>query len=243
MNVNEWFIEGYNLPKPLSNKETYELFDKVNHGDDKAREKILNYNIRLVLYRVVGRFRAVNYDKKDLVSIGNIGLIKAVDTFDLSKKTAFSSYATRCIDNEILMFLLKLNRESNPVSLSEMIDCECDDDKRELIVEDLICDDINIAEQYENKETYNIISQIIDNLPERSRKIIRLYFGFDNGKICSQDEIATMFNIIQSGVSKLIKRILKQIKVQLDEWNVKYEEKKEDSNIIVKKRVIKKNRI
>lgn len=65
MNVDEWFIEGCNLPKPLSNKETYELFDKVNHGDDKAREKILNYNIRLVLYRVVGRFRAVNYDKKD----------------------------------------------------------------------------------------------------------------------------------------------------------------------------------
>lgn len=104
MNTEELFLDANDLPKPLSKDELSELFDKIKLGDEEAKNKVIEHNIRLVLYEVTKKFRTVNYDKKDLISIGNVGLIKAVLTFDKSRNMEFATYAVKCIDNEILQF-------------------------------------------------------------------------------------------------------------------------------------------
>ena len=111
MNTDKLFIDDYNPPGPLSNQEVNKLLEKIKQGDECARKKLAEHNIRLVIYEVTRRFNSVPYDKKDLISIGNIGLMKAISTFDISKKTKFLTYAVKCIDNEILMFLRNLRKE------------------------------------------------------------------------------------------------------------------------------------
>ena len=108
MDIDELFIDANNLPRPLSKKQTYELLDKINDGDKQALEILSRHNVRLVLSEVTRRFKLVEYDKKELVAIGNVGLVNAIKTFDKSKNIEFSTYAVRCIDNQILMFLRKI---------------------------------------------------------------------------------------------------------------------------------------
>lgn len=213
MNTEELFIDANNLPKTLPKDQVNVLLDKIKHGDEEAIKIMVEHNIRLVLKEVTVRFKSVAYDKKDLVSIGNLGLIKAVETFDKSKNVAFSSYATRCIDNEILMFLRKLKKNQSCDSLDETI--VCDMDGKELKLGDTISDKRDIVEEYEKKETYQIIREIVKELPDRDRKIIMLQFGFYNNKIYNQDEIADITSISQPHVSRLTKRILKRIGEQL----------------------------
>lgn len=105
MNIDEFFRDGHRLPRPLTKDELHQLFKELNEGSQEARNKLIIHNIRLVLYEVTHKFKNVDYDKKDLVSMGNLGLIKAIHTYDISKGFSFSAYATRCIDNEILIFL------------------------------------------------------------------------------------------------------------------------------------------
>ena len=121
MNTDELFIEGHKLPQPLSKEEVYKLIQEANEGSKEARDKLVTHNIRFVLYEVTNKFQKVDYDKKDLVSIGNLGLIKAINTYDLSKGFEFATYATRCIDNEILMFLRKLKKEQAVDSIDRVI--------------------------------------------------------------------------------------------------------------------------
>ena len=121
MNTEELFLDANDLPKPLSKDELSELFDKIKLGDEEAKNKVIEHNIRLVLYEVTKKFRTVNYDKKDLISIGNVGLIKAVLTFDKSRNMEFATYAVKCIDNEILQFLRKLKKLQNIDSLDRTI--------------------------------------------------------------------------------------------------------------------------
>ena len=214
MNNNELFIDEHKIPKSLSKHEVYELLKKIKLGDEKAREKLVELSIRIVLYRVIGRFKSVKYDKKDLVSIGNIGLMKAITTFDTSKNIEFATYATRCIDNEILMFLRKLKKEQKVDSLNRRINY--DKDGKELKFEDIISDKTDIVEEYTVNETYQIIRQIVKDLPERDREIIMLYFGFYNDKTHTQKEIADMLSISQSLVSRLITKIIKRLGKQLE---------------------------
>ena len=105
MNTDELFVDSHELPWPLSKEETYKLIQEANEGSKEARDKLVTYNIRLVIYEVIHKFKNVDYDKKDLVSIGNIGLLKAINTYDLSKGFEFSTYAIKCINNEIVTFL------------------------------------------------------------------------------------------------------------------------------------------
>ncbi len=213
MNSDDLFIDT-NLPKPLSKKEIYSYFEKMKQGDMKAREEIINHNIKLVLYQVKNRFNDTPYEQKELVSIGLIGLIKSVDTFDTTKNYSFASYATRCIDNEILMFLRKGKKSLSDQSLDSPISTDSEGDERTLqdILED---DNADLITQYERKETQNIIREIINNLSNRDQKIIILYFGFHNNQIYSQKEIADQLGISRSYVSRLIQRIVKQIEKQL----------------------------
>ena len=218
MNTDELFIDGHKLPKFLSKQEVYELLEKIKQGDELAREKLVEHNIRLVLYEVTGRFKSVEYDKKDLVSIGNVGLMKAITTFDTSKKVEFATYAIRCIDNEILMFLRKLKKAQNVDSLDRTINH--DKDGNELKIEDTISDETDIVEEYTDNETHQIIRQIVKDLPDRDREIIMLHFGFYNDKTHTQKEIADMMSISQSYVSRLITKIVKKLGQQLQQKGV-----------------------
>lgn len=213
MNTDELFIDANQLPKPLSKSQTYELLDKVEQGDEEAKKIIAEHNIRLVLYEVTTRFKYVEYDKKDLVSIGNIGLIKAITTFDKSRKVEFSAYTARCIDNEILMFLRKIKKDQNVDSLNKQI--KHDKEGRELKIEDIISDTSNIIEDYEKNITYKNIQEIIKKLPNRDKEIIILRFGFYNNEVHTQEEIANMMSISRSYVARLIAKIVKRIGQEL----------------------------
>ena len=218
MNTDELFIDANKLPKPLPKSQVNELLDKVKQGDENAIKMIIEHNIRLVLYEVNNRFKSVEYDKKDLVSIGNVGLMKAVTTFDKSKKVEFTTYATRCIDNEILMFLRKLKKDQKVDSFDKTI--THDKEGKELKIEDTISDETDIVEDYEKNITYKIIREIVKELPDRDREIIMLHFGFYNNEVHTQKEIADMMSISQSYVSRLITKIVKKIGIQLQNCGV-----------------------
>ena len=215
MNMNELFIEGYDLPIALSKKESYELFIKMEQGDELARQKLIEHNVRLVIFEVRKHFSTVEHEKKELVSIGIIGLIKAIDTFDLSKKIEFATYASRCIDNEILMFLRKLKKHKDVDSLDKTI--KRDKEGNDFKLEDIIKDDFDIVENYTDNETYKHIRKIVGELPYREQKIIMLHFGFIGGRVYKQDEIAKKLSLSQSYVSRLITKTVRQIGKQLEE--------------------------
>ena len=228
MGYNDIFIEGYKIPKKLPKEEMYYLLDKVSQGDTDARQKLIEHNIRLVIYEVNGRFNTLEYDKSELVSIGILGLVKAVDTYDASKKIEFSTYAARCIDNEILMFIRKLKKEKTIDSLDRPIGGEGSDKKIKL--EDTISSDVDIETSYEDEEDYAEVRRIVYSLPEREREIIMLSFGFYDGRVYKQREIADKLNISRSYASRLIAKIVKDIKKQLEEVGIV------EPDLIVRKR-------
>ena len=215
MSTDELFIDAKKLPNPLPKSQINELLDKVKQGDEDAIKIIVEHNIRLVLHQVSTKFKSVEYDKKDLVSIGNIGLMKAVTTFNKAYKVEFSTYAARCIDNEILMFLRQLKKNQKLDSLDRTI--THDEEGKELKIKDTISDESDIVEDYEKNITYKIIREIVKKLPDQDREIIMLHFGFYNDKIHTQKEIADMMSISRSYVSKIITKIVKRIGVQLQD--------------------------
>lgn len=113
MSENELFLDGVKLPEKLTKTEVIDLFEKMDNGEESAKKKIIEHNIRLVLYRVEKRFKNIDYDKEDLVSIGIMSLIKAVENFNITKNTEFATFACRCIDNELLMILKHIMKMSN----------------------------------------------------------------------------------------------------------------------------------
>lgn len=209
MNMDELFIDSHKLPEQLSQEELSNMIQQFKDGSKEARNKIITHNIRLVLSEVLCRFSSVNYDKKELVSIGVVGLVNAVDNYDMSKGYRFSSYAVKCIDNEILMFLRKLKKYNKVDSLDKIVSYK--KDGGEIRLEDLICDNTDLVEENETVEVHEIIRETVKDLPERDREVIRLAFGFYNNKIYNKTQIADKMNISQSYVSRLIVRILKKI--------------------------------
>lgn len=206
MNFDKLFIDGYDLPQPLPKEELYDL---IKDGSKDARDKIAIHNIRLVFHEVISKFKNVNYDKQDLISIGNLGLAKAINTYDLSKGYEFTTYAAKCIDNEILMFLRKLKRKQDVDSLD--IPVYQDKEGSELKLGDILSDDRDLVEDYENTEIHEIIREVIKELPNRNREIVMLYFGFYDDRRYSQYEIADKFGISQVQVSRIITKIVKKI--------------------------------
>lgn len=214
--VDEIFIDGNKLPKKLTKQEIHILFEKYKNGDEEARQMIIVHNVRFVLYEVVHRFKNVEYDKKDLVQVGNMGLINAIDTFDVSRNIDFLTYAIKCIDNEILMFLRKMKKYKNNDSIDRKIivdDCN-------LTLKDVIESDIDIANEYNDKETYQILRYLVDNLPEKERKVVMLYFGFYDGRTFNQQEIASMLGVSQSKISRMISKIVQKLGVSLKNQSV-----------------------
>lgn len=217
MKVEKLSFVADELPKPLSNIQLNVLLDKVNHGDEVAIKTVAEHNIRLVLYEVNSKFSLVEYDKEDLVSFGNIGLLKAIKTFDKSKNVEFVVYALKCIDNEILMFLRKNKKYQNVDSLDRVVKYTTETDNSEWTLKDIISDEINIVEEYEIMEEYQALRQIIDELPKQAREVIMLYFGFYDNKTYTQREIAEIMALSQSYVSRLILKSIKRIGQQLNQ--------------------------
>ena len=210
-NSSEFFIEG--LPGSLSQEESDKLFKMARQGDKEARNKLILRNVKLVMYEVKKRFGFTGFDVEDLVSVGNIGLIKAVETFDKEKGFNFSSYATRCIDNEILMYLNKSKSEKVDTSLDKPVVGGHNDDEMDIM--DTIKDNTDIVNEWLAKERLQIIREAVEKLPEQGREIIKLYFGFYNNKTYTQNEISRILSTSQSEVSKKIKLFLSDLNVTL----------------------------
>lgn len=212
MNYHDLFIES-KLPHPFSQSELCNYFERMNDGDKTARNEIIKHNIRLVINEVKKSFYNNNYDKQELVSIGLIGLIKSVDSFDTSKNIKFSTYAIKCIDNEILMFMRKEIKYKNDNSLDMTIGH--DSCGNELKVKDVLYDYYDFTTKYDNQESFRSIRKIIFDLPYKDSEIIKKYFGFQDCEPMKQAEIAKFLGISQSYVSRIIKEILKKISLEL----------------------------
>ena len=214
MKDNQW-IEVNDLLMPFPKPQLQELLNRIEQGDEAALKVITEHNIRIVIYEVNQKFKFVEYDKKDLVSIGTIGLIKAIITFNPSKQNRFTTHAVSCIDNQILIFLRKLKKDQKVSSLDQPI--RYDENGESIKIKDTLFSPINIMEDDEKEVTYKIIREIVKELPDRDREIIMLYFGFYDDKPYMQKEIAKKTSLNQSSVSKIIKENIKKLGKQLQQ--------------------------
>lgn len=200
---------GQNFPPPLSAVEEREYFIKANKGDAKAREKLIEHNLRLVAH-IVKKYYTSNKNQDDLISIGTIGLIKAIDTFDIHNGTRFATYASKCLQNEILMYFRAQKKNSNEVSINETIDV--DKDGNPLTYIDIICCDDTIADDLDIKTSSAKALRIIkEELSEREKQIIMMRYGLGEKPAVTQREIAAKLGISRSYVSRIEKSALEKI--------------------------------
>ena len=219
MNTEEWFIDADKLPQPLPKEEVNKLLKLVNEGSKEAVDTLARHNIRLILKIVSNQYMNVDYDKKELVAVGSIGLTRAIKTFDISNGAEFTTYAGKCINNEILAFLRKLERHQNVDSLDRTI--YTDNDGNETKLEDTISDDtINFVEDYETKDVYRVVRTVVENLKGREKEMIMLYFGFYNNKTYNFQEIGDMFNMSKQNVARIISFVVKKISRILENMGV-----------------------
>lgn len=215
MKYNNIFI-NVDLPKYLSKEETLELFKKTKDGDPYARDKLIISNIRLVISEIQKKFNTVNYEAQDLISIGIIGLIKAINTYDINKENEFSTYATKCIDNEVLMFIRSIKKQQKEYSIEESAFYQ--DNTFKLI--DVLTSDNNLSEEivnkYYNEQLYEAIYFIINNLSERDREIIIHYYGFYDNERMTQKDLSNKYKISQSYISRRINAIILKISIELN---------------------------
>lgn len=197
------------LPEPLSIEEEQNLSEQLVKGDENAREKLIVHNLRLVVY-IAKKFENSGVNIEDLISIGTIGLIKAVNTFSPEKNIKLATYASRCIENEILMHLRKIASQKIEVSLDEPLNTDWDGN--ELMLADVLGSDVDeISREIEEDDEKKILREIIDNLPTREREIIDMRFGLGEKEELTQKEVADKMGISQSYISRLEKRIIKKI--------------------------------
>lgn len=204
------------LPPPLSKEELDEIFEKIEKSNDKsAKEKLIVHNLRLVVY-IAKKFESSGVYIEDLISIGTIGLIKAVNTFCPSKNIKLATYASRCIENEILMYLRKSSQHKSDISIDEPLNVDWDGN--ELLLSDIIGTDEDIIyRDIETEVECKMLKRAINQLPERERIIIDLRFGLssEDGEEKTQKEVADMLGISQSYISRLEKKIMKQLRKEM----------------------------
>ena len=208
------------LPAPLeAAAEKKAIKDLGTEKDENARKILIEHNLRLVVY-IAKKFDNTGVGVEDLISIGTIGLIKAVNTFRPSKNIKLATYASRCIENEILMFLRKTNNIRNEISLDEPLNVDWDGN--ELLLSDILgTDDDVISQRLENEVEIKLLGKAISKLSPREQTIIKLRFGLgrQEGREKTQKEVADLLGISQSYISRLEKRIMKRLKKEI----VKYE--------------------
>ena len=203
------------FPKPLSAKEEQHYLALAAQGDLDARNILIERNLRLVAH-IMKKYYTQTSDQEDLISIGTIGLIKGISTFDASKGARLATYAARCVENEILMYFRGQKKSASDVSLSDYI--ETGKDGTALSLMDVICSDEDLFEQLSDKEIYSKLHKTIDHcLEEREKKIILLRYGLGNRKPLTQREIAEECGISRSYVSRIEKKALQKLEKALSE--------------------------
>lgn len=198
------------FPKPLSEKQEREYLEKFANGDMEARNKLVEHNLRLVAH-IIKKYYGTQSEQDDLVSIGTIGLIKAINTFDPNKNIRLSSYASRCIENEILMHFRNAKKAAQDISLNEAIDT--DKDGNPLTLLDIMSVDDNILDNLDTKLNSKKLGQFIsEELEPREKKIILMRYGLGGKEPMTQKEVAKVLNISRSYVSRIETKALKKLR-------------------------------
>lgn len=210
------YINGSDsLPPPLKPEEEQRVFEMLKTDTKKARELLITHNLRLVVY-ISKKFESTGIGIEDLVSIGTIGLIKSVNTFDPNKNIKLATYASRCIENEILMYLRKTAQQRNEISIDEPLNTDWDGN--ELLLSDVIgTDNEEVSQRIESETEKIVLIRAVNALKGRERMIMQMRFGLNGGKEMTQKEVADVVGISQSYISRLEKRILKDLKKELEE--------------------------
>lgn len=206
------------LPEPLSFEEEQILLEEIQNGSKVARDRLIEHNIRLVVY-IAKKFESSGLELEDLISIGAIGLIKAVKTYSLDKNIKLATYASRCIENEILMQLRKNTRIKNEVSLDEPL--SADGDGNELLLADIIpVDEDSLSKGVESGADKQILFSVIKKLDVREQQIMIYRFGLNGEEEKTQKEVADMMGISQSYISRIEKKILNKLKKKLEKLDI-----------------------
>lgn len=193
----------------MSREEEQYLLERLPSGDESVRAMLIERNLRLVVY-IARKFENTGINIEDLVSIGTIGLIKAVNTFDPSKKIKLATYASRCIENEILMYLRRNNKLRSEVSFDEPLNVDWDGN--ELLLSDVLGTESDIIyRDLEDEVDRDLLYDALEKLSEREQTIMRLRFGLQTGEEMTQKDVADLLGISQSYISRLEKRILKRL--------------------------------
>ena len=203
-----------NLPAPLTKETEEEILSEIEEDNFDRRELLVIHNLRLVVY-IARKFENTGVGIEDLVSIGTIGLIKAVNTFRPSKKIKLATYASRCIENEILMYLRKTASRKNEMSIDEPLNVDWDGN--ELLLSDVLgSDSDSVNRNIEYQDEKRRILCLVKNLSERERKIMTMRFGLFGSKEYTQKQVADMMGISQSYISRLEKRIVQKLKREIE---------------------------
>ena len=201
------------LPPPLSREEEAVLLSRLDQGEEQARSTLIERNLRLVVY-IARRFENTGINIEDLISIGTIGLIKAINTYRTDKNIKLATYASRCIENEILMHLRKNASQRGEVSLDEPLNTDWDGN--ELLLSDVLGTEADtVMRPIEDDVDRQLLAAAIDKLPEREREIIVLRFGLQGRQEQTQKEVADKLGISQSYISRLEKRIIDRLKREI----------------------------
>lgn len=200
------------LPEVLDNNQIIDLFKEFHNGSLTARNKIIEHNTRLIIRRIYDKFYRVDMDRNELFSIGCTGLIKAVNSYEIDRNISFATYATKCIDTEILVFLRDKRKDDCLISFETVI--KGNDENDDIKLEDVVADDDDLVENYENKLLKEAINKNLGELDDRTQRILKLYYGFE-GKCYTQREIGEKLNIsrtlvcntIEKGISILGKKL------------------------------------
>ncbi|MDE7216413.1 MAG: RNA polymerase sporulation sigma factor SigE [Clostridia bacterium] len=204
---------GEALPEPLDQEQEKLLVGKYMQGDATAKSKLIEHNLRLVVY-IAKKFENTNVDIEDLISVGTIGLIKAVNSFDEAKQIKLATYASRCIENEILMHLRKVVKTRNELSLDEPLNVDWEGNV--LLLSDVLGTESDVIyKDVENDVEREILIASFNKLPPRERQIVKLRFGILGSPKKTQKEIADMFGISQSYISRLEKKVMKKLKKEM----------------------------
>lgn len=202
------------FPKPLSAEEEREALEAMKHGDPEARGRLIEHNLRLVAH-ITKKYYAQCDDTDDLISIGTIGLIKAINTYDPQKKVKLATYASRCIENEILMYLRSMRRKASEISLADAL--ESDEEGGGISLMDLLAEDSDLDERLVLAEQAQKVREAVRNaLDKREEKVIRLRYGLDGKAPMTQRETAEILGISRSYISRIEKKALEKLRNKLE---------------------------
>lgn len=210
---NVFYIGGSDtLPPPLTQEEEKEILSRLNESEE-AKTILIEHNLRLVVY-LAKKFESTGINVEDLISIGTIGLIKAVNTFKVEKNIKLATYASKCIENEILMYLRRVGRAKTEISLDEPLNIDWDGN--ELLLSDILgTEEDVIFKDMESEVDLNLLNESIKKLNKREYTIMKLRFGLNDTKSFTQKEVADMLGISQSYISRLEKKILNRLKKEI----------------------------